>query len=146
MERETTAAQTWLPVILWTVIIALESAFGSAANTGPVLQKLATWLFGNVDPVRFEVSHGILRKAGHLFGYGILGYLWFRAFLRTFTRNTELICAALAIAFTFSIASLDEWHQSFSAARSGQFKDVLLDTFGALLLVSLAMIRVARPK
>ena len=52
--------------------------------------------------------------------------------------------AGLAIACTFLIASLDEWHQSFSLARTGKFGDVVLDTCGALLLVSMAMVAIRR--
>ena len=103
-----------------------------------ILQSLLEWMFGDVDPGRFEVFHHILRKTGHFLGYGILGYLWFRAFIGTLQRWTPLACAALAIAFTFVVASLDEWHQSFLPDRTGQFKDVVLDVSGALVLVSMA--------
>jgi VanZ family protein len=75
---------------------------------------------------------------------GIFGYLWLRAFWATFPNGTRIIWAGLAIACTFLIASLDEWHQSFSPARTGHFKDVVLDTCGALLLVSLAMVAIRR--
>ncbi len=139
MKRETSTLSIWLPVVFWTVVIAFESAFGSSANTGPLLQQLATWLLTHVDPVRLEVFHHTLRKGGHFLGYGIFGYVWFRAFIRTFTSCTRLTCAGLAVACTFSIAGVDEWHQSLSSARTGQFIDVVLDTFGALVLVSLAM-------
>jgi len=57
---------------------------------------------------------------------------------------TRFIWAGLAIACTFLIASLDEWHQSFSLARTGKFGDVVLDTCGALLLVSMAMVAIRR--
>jgi VanZ family protein len=90
--------------------------------------------------VIFEVLHQLMRKGGHLLGYGILGYLCFRALIGAFSSRTRLSNFALAIACSFLIASLDEWNQSYSPARTGQFSDVLLDTFGALLLVSLAML------
>jgi VanZ family protein len=135
VEPETSPLRTWLPVLIWTVIIVLVSAFGSAANTGPLLQQLAQWMLGHVDPERFASFHHILRKAGHFLGCGIFGCLWFRAFTRTYAGITPLTCAALAIASTFVMASLDEWNQSFSSARTGQFADVVLDTSGALVLV-----------
>ncbi len=134
----------WLPVVLWTMIIATESLFGSAANTGPLLKGALTWLFGAVDPVVFDRLHAALRKGGHFLGYGIFGYLWLRAFSATFPNGARLICGALAIACTFFIASLDEWHQSFSPSRTGHFGDVVLDTCGALLLVSMALVAVRR--
>ena len=137
---------TWLPLVFWTAIIAFEFSFGSSANTGGVLQTLVRWFFGEVDPTHFDTFHYILRKGGHFAGYGILGYLWFRAFLRKFTQRMPLTSALLAIACTFFIASLDEWHQSFLPERTGDFQDVVLDTFGAAVLVSLAAISVVRRK
>jgi VanZ family protein len=136
--------RAWVPVILWTAIIIVESGFGSSANTGSILQKLAAWLFGHVDPARFDLIHHILRKGGHFFGYGILGYLWFRGFTRSLQNSTRFACATWAIVCTFIIASLDEYHQSFSSARTGQFSDVLLDTCGAIVLIGTAMLMLQR--
>jgi VanZ family protein len=133
----------WLPVLAWIGVIALESGFGSSANTGSMLYKAVAWIFGSVDLARFESFHHILRKCGHFFGYGILGYLWFRAFTLSLGAS-RLACAAIAIGCTFAVASLDEWHQSFSSARTGQFSDVLLDTAGALLVVTIALLASAR--
>jgi VanZ family protein len=134
----------WLPVVLWTMVIAMESFFGSSGTTGLLLESTLTWLFGEVDPVIFDRLHFVLRKGGHFLGYGIFGYLWFRAFSVTFPNGPQIIWARLAIACTFLIASLDEWHQSFSPARTGHFGDVVLDTAGALLLVSMAMVAIRR--
>jgi VanZ family protein len=144
VKREPFALGAWLPVVFWSAIIALESAEGSSANTGSILETLAVWLFGHVDPARFAAFHHILRKSGHFLGYGILGYLWFRAFMRTLPTSRRLTCAFLAIACTFLIASLDEWHQSFSPGRAGSFRDVVLDTVGSFVLVSLAMAATTR--
>ena len=134
----------WLPVVLWCGIIVLESAIGSSANTRGILLHIVTWLIGPVDRAKFEVFHHIVRKTGHFLGYGILGFLWFRAFAHTLARATRLRCAGLAIACAFAVASLDEWHQSFSSARTATFADVVLDTCGAMVLVTLAMLTIAR--
>ena len=134
----------WLPVIVWTILIALESTIGSSANTGSVLYRVITAVIGQVDPGRFEIFHHLLRKCGHFFGYGILGWLWFRAFTQTLRPAVRMKCASLAIVATFITASLDEWHQSFSSARTGQFSDVLLDTCGALVLIALTSVTIAQ--
>jgi len=134
----------WLPVVLWTMVIAMESFFGSSGNTGSLLESTLTRLFGEVDPFIFDRLHLVLRKGGHFLGYGIFGYLWFRAFSATFPNGPRITWAGLAIACTFLIASLDEWHQSFSPARTGHFGDVVLDTCGALVLVSMAMVAIRR--
>jgi VanZ family protein len=144
VERETSPLRTWLPVLIWTMIIILESTLGSAANTGSLLHELARWMFGYVNQERLESSHHFLRKAGHFWGYGILGYLWFRAFLRTSTGISQMTCVALAITSSFLTASLDELNQSFSPGRAAQVSDVILDTSGALVLASFAFIAAAR--
>ncbi len=122
----------------------MKSSFGSAANTGGFLEKLAFWLFGQVDPARFDLFHHILRKGGHFLGYGVLGYLCFRAFSRTLKSTPPMTNAALAILCATFVAALDELHQSFLPDRTGQFQDVALDAFGAVALVCLATIFVGR--
>jgi VanZ family protein len=134
----------WLPVIIWTAVIATESLIGSSANTGSLLLKLVTWIVGPVDAHKFEVFHHIVRKSGHFLGYGFLGVVWFRAFLLSLNSPHAMRCALLALIATFVTASLDEWHQSFSSARTGQFSDVLLDTCGALVLITLTTVTIAR--
>jgi VanZ family protein len=142
--RTSSSLRTWLPVAFWLGVIALESMVGSSANTGSILERVAHWLFGNFSQSRFDLVHHIIRKTGHFLGYGILGYLWLRAFTRSLDHTSRLKCALLAIICTFVVASLDEWHQSFSPGRTATFRDVLLDTSGALVLISLAMLTFAR--
>src|SRR6516164_4094243 len=126
------------------MIIAAETRYGSAANTRWLFQKLSVWLFGYVDPALFKAFHHLLRKGGHFFGFGIFGCLCFRAFMRTFTGSSILVWALMAVMSTVFVASLDEWHQSFSPGRSGRIADVALDTAGALVFVSLAAVIAAR--
>ena len=97
MEKETSALRIWLPVVLWAMVIAMESFFGSARNTGPLLEAALTWLFGQVDPVIFDRLHVVLRKGGHFLGYGIFRYLWLRAFSATFPNGARITWAGLAI-------------------------------------------------
>lgn len=144
MKRYLSLLSAWLPVILWSAIIALQSMFGSGANTGTFLERLAVWLFGGVDPKTFDLIHFILRKGGHFLGYGVLGYLCFRAFSHTLKGASPLVNAGLAIVCAAAVAALDEWHQSFLPDRTGTFQDVALDAAGAVALVSLAAILVRR--
>jgi VanZ family protein len=138
LKRSLSLLGAWLPVIVWSAIIAGETMIGSAANTGGLLKTLAAWAFGRVDPALFDVLHLILRKAGHFLGYGVLGYLCFRALFHTLERASTVTIAALAVVYASSVAAFDEWHQSFLPDRAGQFQDVALDAFGAAALVFLA--------
>ena len=142
MKRMAWALRIWLPVVIWAALIAGESFFGSGANTAPLLEDVVVWMVGPLDPASFDRLHASLRKGGHFLGYGIFGTFWFRAFSATFGNSARFLSACLAIACTFLIACLDEWHQSFSPARTGRFEDVMLDACGALLLVSLAVVAI----
>ena len=45
-----------------------------------------------------------------------------------------LFSSTLGVASTFLLASLDEWHQRFLPGRVGCFRDVMIDTSGAVFL------------
>jgi VanZ family protein len=138
----------WLPVILWVGIIAVESTgMMSSDNTDGVLYAVVSAIFGHIDRHRFDIFHAVLRKCGHFTGYAILSLLFFRALLNTFSLATAAAAyrsfAVASIVFTFVVASLDEWHQTFLPKRTGKFSDVLLDTAGAIA-VQVALLLVLR--
>ncbi|MGA9978510.1 MAG: VanZ family protein [Candidatus Sulfotelmatobacter sp.] len=124
--------KAWIAAILWLIVIAIESSsLGSSHNTGRLLYPLLHFLFG-MDPVRFEHVHFFIRKGGHVFGYGLLSLLLFRAWRETLrlpgSANWTLRWANLAVLGTMLVASLDEYHQSFNPERTGSVRDVILDT------------------
>jgi VanZ family protein len=136
--------KAWIAAILWLIVIAIEStAWLSANNTGRFLYPLLHFLFG-LDWERFEHWHFFIRKSGHVFGYGLLSILLFRAWRETLPVATDarwtFRWANIAVLGTALVASLDEWHQSFIPSRTGNVHDVLLDTcagLGAQILVVL---------
>ena len=76
------------------------------------------------------------RKIIHMSEYGLLCFLWWRAFRRLATSHR----AALAVAFSVSLAyaGTDEFHQTFVHGRHGTPVDVAIDAAGmavACLLV-----------
>lgn len=143
----------WVPVALWVGIIAVESTgLMSSENTGSVLYAVVTAILGHIDRHKFEIFHALLRKCGHFSGYAILSLLFFRALGCTVSRAAAAaaytLFPAVSVLFTFFIASLDEWHQSFLPSRTGAFSDVLLDTSGAVAvqLLLLLMVRIRHAK
>jgi VanZ family protein len=134
--------KTWIAAILWLIVIAIESsAWLSAHNTSRILYPLLHWLFG-LDWDRFEHWHFFIRKGGHVFGYGLLSILLFRAWRETLPEVSHarwaMRWATLAVLGTALVASLDEWHQSYLPSRTGTVHDVILDTcagIGAQILV-----------
>jgi VanZ family protein len=82
----------------------------------------------------------ILRKAAHMFEYGLLWLLWWRAL--------GYRHAAVAVAITLAYAASDEFHQHFVQGRHGTPVDVGIDAIGialALLAVHLRRRRATSP-
>ena len=123
--------KAWIAAILWLIVIAIEStALASSENTSRILYPLLHYLF-NMDWERFDYWHFYIRKTGHVFGYGMLCFLLFRALRATLPKNDlkwTARWAGVAILGTAVVASLDEWHQSFIPTRTGRWQDVVLDT------------------
>jgi VanZ family protein len=136
------ALKAWSALILWLIVIAIESTdWLSAHHTSLILYPLLHSLFG-ITPARFEVVHFFMRKGGHVFGYGLLSILLFRAWRETLPVASHaqwtFRWANIAVLGTALVASLDEWHQSFIPSRTGTIRDVILDTcagVGAQILV-----------
>ncbi len=124
--------KAWIAAILWLIVIAIEStSLASAHNTGRILYPLLHFLFG-LGPAKFEHWHFYIRKGGHVFGYGLLSILLFRAWRETLPAIGDpkwtFRWANIAVLGTALVASLDEWHQSFLPSRTGRWQDVVLDT------------------
>ena len=66
---------------------------------------------------QFQPIHFYMRKGGHVFGYGLLSILLFRAWRETLPAlgnpRWTYRWANIAVLGTAFVASLDEWHQSF---------------------------------
>jgi len=143
----------WLPVLFWLAIITWES-FGLSSNvTGGWMWRLVHLLHLPISAGTLaEVNH-VLRKAGHVSGYGILCLLVFRAsFHTTLSRASNATadsdhsisvarrrCAVFALFITLVTAVLDEWHQSFDPSRTSSAWDVAIDMTGALVFLGTAL-------
>jgi len=140
--------KAWIAAILWLIVIAIESsAWLSAHNTSRILYPLLHFLF-KINYARFEHLHFYIRKGGHVFGYGLLSVLLFRAWRETLPAPGDppwtQRWANISVLGTALVASLDEWHQSLLPSRTGRWEDVVLDTcagIGAQILL-LLLIRV----
>ena len=122
----------WLPPIIWAAaIFGFSTKIFSSENTGPIVESVITAIFGfAIKPSTIDVIHYLIRKAGHLTEYAILGGLLFRA-IRGERRGWNWRWAAAAIAIAALYASTDEFHQIFVPGRTPSVWDVLLDTVGA---------------
>lgn len=76
----------------------------------------------------------IVRKGAHFSAYFVLGIFSFFTFLTyTFPKFHWRSIISLSVCFAFSVS--DEIHQLFVPGRSGEIRDVLIDTCGSLLSI-----------
>jgi len=151
--------RAWWPALVWIGIICVESTDAlSSNNTGDALYKLLSRLFPHINLYRVMVLNFLMRKTGHIMGYGILSLLllrgWRRTLVRaraTFGRSTVGLVtfgrtATLAWLGTAFVASMDEWHQSYIPSRTGTWHDVVLDSGAGLVFLSIAYAWLRRPR
>lgn len=124
--------KAWIALILWLIVITIESTtYLSSQNTSRFLYPLLHFVFG-IDYASFEPYHVFIRKSGHVFGYGLLSILLFRAWRETLpvpgNPQWTFRWADIAVLGTALVASLDEWHQSYIPTRTGTVHDVILDS------------------
>ena len=145
--------RAWLPVLAFSMVFAIESTsyFGRDRTSEPLL-RVAETVFGYGIGAFWETIHHILRKGGHVAGYGMFSLVCFRALwvvggAAASRLRRKLRAHGLAIFLTFLLGSADEIHQTFLPNRYGAVSDVLLDTSGAVtlgLLLFLAMLAADR--
>lgn len=82
-------------------------------------------------PKIIDMVETIVRKLAHFFMYAVGGFLMAGLVNTTNTTNKKQVL--YAVFFTALYACTDEIHQIFVDGRSGEVRDVLIDTSGALL-------------
>ena len=124
----------YISVGLWMVVIFLfsnQDSSVSSRQSGTVvefIQSLGSSL--GEDLLTF-----LTRKAAHILVYLVLGVLVYNL-VRTYglsRKRTVLISIVVA----FGYATFDEVHQLFIPGRSGELRDVLIDTAAASIGVGL---------
>lgn len=107
----------WLPPFGWMAMIYFLSTDHLSA---PELRR--TW------------TGFLAAKAAHVIEYAVLSLLWYRA-SNGALRPWNPAAAILAFAAAAAYAVFDEVHQSFTIHRSGNARDILLDSFGAVFAI-----------
>ena len=139
--------KTAVRVLLWVLTLGMcVLIFGFSAQDGdtsmetsgmiaePIARVIST-ATGRTTPSGYEAVlmdvQAVVRKTAHFFEYALLGFLTARGF--KLSKKTPWL-AILACAI---YASTDEFQQTIIPGRSGELKDVLLDTAGATFGVTL---------
>lgn len=125
----------WLGVCIALGVVTLliwgnsmRTSTQSAQQSGSLLAFLTPWLTAlGIQPEGF---HSILRKLAHFSEYGLLGVLWTME-LWLGPHREKRRGAMERLSFCMLTAFLDETIQLFVPGRSGEIRDVWIDTAGA---------------
>ena len=79
----------------------------------------------------------LVRKSAHIIAYFILGILMYRALRINIRRWRTRTVASFALLSCSLYAVTDEIHQLFVPGRSGELRDVMIDSIAALVGVGL---------
>jgi VanZ family protein len=144
----------WLPVLVWMGMIFYASSQPyEKQDLRPTISnymnlEIIETLFSTVvihyagDEISIKAlgsAHFIeffIRKASHFFVYFGLGILIYRAFRAYFLNNRLKFITSLELIILYAIS--DEIHQSFTPNRSPHIEDVIIDTVGGLIGITLA--------
>ena len=126
--------------IIWMGFIYYMSnqpASISSSQSGGFINMLSNLpIIGNTikELMKIGIAEFLIRKSAHMFLYFTLSILIYTVFKNINNKKAYLY----SLTGCFIYACTDEIHQLFITGRSGEFKDVLVDTLGAtigLLLV-----------
>lgn len=135
---------TALALILWMAFIFMlshQTAAQSGAVSGGFTEKLFSVFYpyfkSMTDMQKQEIINGasfLIRKAAHFSIYALLGVFSFLTFYSySKIKKTARLVISFFICFIFAMS--DEWHQTFIVGRSGEIRDVLIDSSGALIAI-----------
>lgn len=121
--------------IIWMIFIFYMShqpASASDAQSGGFMNMLSNLpIIGGVlgKFMELDIAVFVVRKSAHMFLYFVLAILIYLTIQNKYKIKAYLISFILAAIY----ACTDELHQLFVQGRSGEIKDVLVDSSGALI-------------
>lgn len=126
------------PLILWIgVIFLLSSGQGAMSNTSRFIRPLLLFLFPDASEQTLLIYHAYIRKIAHPCVYAVLAYFSYRAFYFSPQKFLQKFWFPVSLLLVFIIASLDELNQSFLVSRTSSPFDILLDTIGGLVMLTI---------
>lgn len=125
------------PVFWMAVIFTLshQPAAVSSGQSGVIVGHLQQAMPG----VSTTILTFLVRKSAHIIAYFILGILIYRALRITIRRWRTRTVASFALLSCSLYAVTDEIHQLFVPGRSGELRDVMIDSIAALVGVGLCV-------
>ena len=139
-----------LLIILWVAGIYKLSSMNTSSSNGKSTSFIAIFI---EDTLEVTNKYGItdshpdenklvkatrllnrpLRKVMHASVYFVLAFIIIFFINYLFNNKKYLLSAIIALLLIFAFAGFDEFHQTFVSGRTGDIKDVLIDTLGGLV-------------
>lgn len=122
----------FIPAIIWMIFIFIMShTNGNDSSNQSNLIAQIILRFINID---LNTLTFVIRKIAHMCEYAILLLLIYYGLHKTIKYQYKLL---ISLIISFLYACSDEFHQIFIPGRSGQFKDVIIDTIGMIIMLSI---------
>ncbi len=127
---------SWIAVVFWMGLIfylSHQHATISSELSSGITEMLINVLGKFTSPFQLGDGelHHIVRKSAHFLAYLTLGVLVLNSLRRSDIFGKRSVGIALLICILF--ATTDEVHQLFIPGRSGEARDVLIDSAGACM-------------
>jgi VanZ family protein len=123
----------WIPALCVAILISsLSTHYFSGEQTARFIIPVLHRLLPAATPRSLRLIHIAIRKAAHVIEFGTFSIAVFHG-VRGERSGWSLRWAILTLVIAVLYAGLDEWHQSFVPLREPRFRDVLIDSAGALL-------------
>lgn len=123
----------WIPAVSVAVLISVFSThYFSGEETSRFIIPFLRHIFPAASPHVLNLMHTGIRKLAHITEFGVFSTAVFHG-VRGERYGWRWQWALTTLIIAVSYAGLDEWHQSFVPMREARFRDVLIDSTGALL-------------
>jgi VanZ family protein len=123
----------WMPALVVAILISLFSThYFSSQQTARVIIPALHRLFPFAAYRTLSRMHTAIRKMAHVVEFGVFSATVFHG-VRGNRPGWRWDWAGYTLLIAVVFAGLDEWHQSFVPLREARFRDVLIDSTGALL-------------
>ncbi len=120
----------FIPAIIWMIFIFIMS-HTNGTNSSDQSNFIAQIILKVIN-IDYNTLTFLIRKMAHMSEYALLLFFIYYGFKKSTTYKYTLL---LSLLITFLYACSDEFHQLFIPGRSGQLKDVLIDTIGGLFML-----------
>ena len=137
-KQKTITILNYVIVCGWALVIftlSHQPATVSSGQSGVIVGHLQQAMPG----VSTALLTFLVRKSAHIIAYFILGILMYRALRITIRRWRTRTVASFALLSCSLYAVTDEIHQLFVPGRSGERRDVMIDSIAALVGVGLCV-------